>query len=442
MFKGKKIISIAAFLYLLSLCFFAWGLAAGHLKIFPWKYLASIYNEVHAYFIFQDGPTKSVEDKIVLDHQEKRTKYKISGFQLRDPDFQDDGYLLISRYSKDHGQVIVELFSIANEKVLHTWVPSQPDILEKVGNPANKLITKLHTFVINHPLLLSDGGLVFNAKSGPLVKIDSCGSVVWTINRFFHHSIEVDHNGNLVTCSVLPGNGPTRHPIRDDSFAIVSPDGEIIREYSVTDILLKNGYGWLVYGIGQFEWDRIHLNDAQPVLKNSKNAQIGDIALSIRNLSTVALVQPESGKIMWLKTGPWINQHDINFLQDDRYSIFGNDVVRKLKDGKKSNRFVNDGRSEIYIYDQLNNTITRPYASIMAKEKIRTLSEGRLDILANGDAFIEEQNFARLLRISKDQVRWEYVNKISDDTVGEVHWSRYLPKNQIDLKWMENSKCM
>lgn len=62
-------------------------------------------------------------------------------------------------------------------------------------------------------------------------------------------------------------------------------------------MLLINGYDWLVYGIAQFETDRIHLNDAQPILENSGTAQLGHLALSIRNLSTVALVQPESGKI-------------------------------------------------------------------------------------------------------------------------------------------------
>ena len=439
--KGKKIIGVIAFLYLLSLCFFSWGLAAGNLKIFPWKYLASIYDEVYAYFTFQDGATKTVEDKIVLDHQEKRSKYDSSGFNLRDPDFQDDGYLLISRYSKEHAQVLVELFSIADEKVLHTWIPSQPEILERVKNPPDNLIKNLNTFVINHPLLLDDGSLVFNAKRGPLVKVDSCGSLVWAINRFFHHSIEMDDKGNFVTCCVLPGNGPARHPIRDDSFAVVSPDGKIISEYSVTEMLLNNGYDWLVYGIGQFETDRIHLNDAQPILENKGIAQVGDVALSIRNLSTVALVEPESGKIKWLKTGPWMNQHDINLLGDGHYSIFGNDVVRKILNGRKSNRFVNEGRSEIYIYDQANDRVTRPYASIMDRERIRTFSEGKLDILANGDAFIEEQNFARLLRISEDQVRWEYVNKISADTVGEIHWSRYIPKHQIDLQWLENLTC-
>jgi len=439
MFKGKRIASVAAFIYLLVLFFFTWGFAAGHLKIFPGEYMSAIYDELHAYFTFQDGPTKSVEDKIILDHQEKRTKFDISGFQVRDTDFQDDGYLLISRYSKTHGQVIVELFSIASEKVLHTWVPSQSAIFEKSLGLSDNPTKNIDTFVILHPLLLKDGGLVFNTNLGPLVRIDFCGNLAWVISRNFHHSLEVDSHGNLVTCIVLRGEGPgTRFPIIDDGFALVSLDGEIIKEYSVTDILLKNGHRGLIYGIGQFEKDRIHLNDAQPILKDSENAKIGDIALSIRNLSTVALVDLESDKIKWLKTGPWLNQHDVNHLSDDRYSIFGNDMIRRSNDG---GNFVKNGRSEIYIYDQLNDTVSRPFSAIMATEKIKTFTEGRLDILENGDAFIEQQNLSRILRVSKNRVRWEYVNKISDDTVGEIHWTRYIPRNKIDLKWLDKLTC-
>lgn len=401
--------------------------------------MSAVYDELHAYFTFQDGPTKSVEDKIILDHQEKRTKFDFTGFRFRDTGFQDHGYLLISRYSKVHGQVIVEIFSIASEKVLHTWVPSQSAIFEKSLDLSDNPTKNLDTFVILHPLLLKNGDLVFNTNLGPLVRIDACGNLAWVISRHFHHSLEVDSDGNLVTCIILKGEGPgTRFPIIDDGFAIVSLDGEIIKEYSVTEILLKNGYRGLIYGIGPFEKDRIHLNDAQPILKDSENAQVGDIALSVRNLSTAALVEPESGKVKWLKTGPWLNQHDVNHLGDDRYSIFGNDIIRRLNNG---GNFVKNGRSEIYFYDQPNDTVSRPFSEIMAKENIRTFTEGRLDILENGDAFIEQQNLSRVLRVSENQVRWEYVNKVSDDTVGEIHWTRYIAGNKIDLQWLDHLTC-
>ena len=379
MFKGKKeIIRISALLYLVALTFFVWGIAARHFKIFPYKQLHAVYTELKVYLTFKDGPNKSTKDKILLDHQESRTKHDFSGFRLRDPGFHDTGHLLISRYSKKHSQVIVELFSVAESRVLHTWVPPLTEIFKRSPNFSDRANTR-KSYRAQHPLLLKDGGLVFTSGEGPMVRINACGEVVWVINRHFHHSIEVDHLGNIVSPIVIEEqNSETVLPIRDDGFAIVSLDGQIINEYSITDILLKNGYRGLIYGVGKFEKDRIHLNDAQPVLSDYESANIGDIALSSRHLSTVALFRPQSGKIVWLKTGPWLNQHDINLLEDGRYSIFGNDIVRQEK---KKDLFVENGKSDVYVFNPFNNHITRPYSDMMLKEQIATETAGRSKIL-------------------------------------------------------------
>lgn len=438
MLNKGKIFSIIAFLYLLSLGFFGWGVAAGHYKIFPWKQMAAVYGEVHAYLTFKDGPPKSVKEKIILDLQERPTQFDFAGFQLRDPTFHDTGYLLISRYSKKDRQVIVELFSIANNEVLHTWVPPLTEIF-KASTVESIGANTIKEYRAQHPLLLKDGGLIFTSGEGPMVRITACGDLVWVNDRHFHHSIELDHDGNIVAPIVINRQMPvTVLPIRDDGFAIVSLDGKIKEEYSITDMLLKNGYRALIYGIGRFETDRIHLNDAQPILKEFNGAKIGDIALSIRHLSTVFLVQPQTGKIRWLKTGPWLSQHDVNPLDDGRYSIFGNDIIRKQDE---SQVFVEDGISNIYVFDAMDGRIALPYSQVMAEQKIATGSSGRLKILANGDAFIEESDKSRLIRISENKVRWEYVNAISPDTVGAVHWSRYISEKEIDLKWKDSLTC-
>ncbi len=438
MFNKEKIFSIIALLYLLSLCFFGWGVAAGNYKIFPWKQMAAVYGEVHAYFTFKDGPPKSVKEKIILDLQERATQFDFAGFQLRDPTFHDTGYLLISRYSKKDRQVIVELFSIANNEILHTWVPPLAEIFKesKVENIGANTIKEYRA---QHPLLLKDGGLVFTSGEGPMVRINACGDLTWVNDRHFHHSIELDHDGNIVVPIVMESRNPvTVLPIRDDGFAIVSLDGKIKKEHSITDILLKNGYRALIYGVGRFETDRIHLNDAQPILNELNGAKIGDIALSIRHLSTVLLVQPQTGKIRWLKTGPWLSQHDVNQLDDGRYSILGNDIIRKQDN---SQVFVEEDMSNIYMFDAMDGSIILPYSQIMAEQKIATGSSGRLKILANGDAYMEESDKSRVMRISKNKVRWEYVNSISPDTVGAVHWTRYISEQEIDLKWKDNLTC-
>lgn len=400
--------------------------------------MAAVYGEVHAYFTFKDGPPKSVKEKIILDLQERHNQFEFAGFKLSDPNFKDTGYLLISRYSKKDRQVVVELFSIANNEVLHRWVPPLTDIF-KASKVENIGANTVKEYRAQHPLLLKDGGLVFTSGEGPMVRINACGDLVWVNDRHFHHSIELDHNGNIVVPIVMePQVSAAVLPIRDDGFAIVSLDGKIKAEYSFTDILLKNGYRALIYGVGKFEKDRIHLNEAQPILNDFNGGKIGDVALSSRHLSTVLLFEPQTGNIRWLKTGPWLGQHDVNQLHDGRYSILGNDIIRKEDN---SQVFVEEGMSNIYVFDPIDDSVILPYSKVMADNKIATGSSGRLKILANGDAYIEESDKSRLLRISENKVRWEYVNSISPDTVGAVHWSRYISEKDIDLLWKENLTC-
>lgn len=440
MFKVKNgLLPLIALIYVVAFSFFIWGVAAGKHEIFPWKHMESLWDEVYAYLTFKEGPKKTPKEKLQLHHQEYKTKYTTSGLLLRDERFEDDGYLLISAYRKTHDQVIVELLSLADNRVIHTWIPPVSDILEQTPNHTTGPNT-VKGYRAMHPLLLEDGGVIFHSGAGPMVRLDACSNIVWVLEHRFHHSIELNHEGNIVSCSKLDGDGPnTALPIRDDGVAVISPDGEILNEISVTKHLLENGYGWLIYGIGQFEKDRIHLNDAQPILVDNKEAKIGDILLSSRHLSTVALLDPRSGSIKWLKVGPWLNQHDINQLSDGRYSIFGNDILRGYE--KTGNRYVEKGRSEIYIYDPHTDSVSKPYSSLMAKEGIASKTQGRSKILANGDLYIEQTDLSRILRVSEDIVRWEYVNAVSENTVGALHWSRYISGEEMDLAWLDNAAC-
>jgi len=205
--------------------------------------------------------------------------------------------------------------------------------------------------------------------------------------------------------------------------------------------LIDNGYRGLVFGIGRIRPDAIHLNDAQPMLFTSDGVDIGDIAFSMRTLSTVFLFRPRTSNVVWLKTGPWLKQHDINQLKDGKFSIFGNNII-DIIEPKFERPFIAAGRrSEIYFFNPQNNITSRPFSHMMSKHGIASATDGRLKILSNGDAFIEETVSCRLLRISKNTLRWEYVNSVSSTTVGLVHWSRYIPGDQIDLNWMENSTC-
>ena len=287
---NKSILSLLSILYLVALGFFIWGLAVGKYQVFPWTQIDAIYSEVHAYLSFEEAPEKTTTEKVMLHHQENRSEFEFGGLRIRDATFSDPGYLLISGFSKTHSQVVVELYSIAQDKILHRWVPDIGEILERTPEFSDGP-NMVKSYRVQHPLLLEDGGLVFTSGAGPMVKINRCSEIEWVLVHKFHHSIELDHLGNIVTCSKIDGEGPgTILPIRDDAIAVVSPDGTLVDEYSITKILLENGHRTLIYGIGRYEYNRIHLNDAHPIVEEAGMAKTGDVLISSRHLSTVGLV--------------------------------------------------------------------------------------------------------------------------------------------------------
>lgn len=412
--------------YLLVLAFFGWGYASGRYQVFPNAWLEPFLNEVVAYW---EGTSRdSVSELVTLDHQERPSDVAGNGFVLLDPDFKDDGFLLISRYSKSHKQTVVELFDIANQQVVHTWVPNLDEVFKAAPGFTTGINTK-SAYRSQNPLLMANGDIVTGSGEGPLVRLDVCGKPVWAIDRHFHHSLEQDANGNIIAASVTPRTELLPGiKVRDDGIAIISPEGRVIKEYSISQIFLDNGLDALLFGVGAFEEDRFHLNDVQPL--RGKSAESG-LLLSIRNLSTVALFKPETGKIEWWKTGPWLNQHDASDLGNGWVGIFGNQFIRGPE------KFHKDERSEIFLYEPKTGRTRTPFRQVFADEKIRTGYEGRAQILDNGDAFVEETLRFRLLRMSEQKPRWVYVNNVTEKTGGALHWSRYLAKGAISPATMQ-----
>ena len=180
--------------------------------------------------------------------------------------------------------------------------------------------------------------------------------------------------------------------------------------------------------------DPIHMNDIQPALTDSNYWKKGDLLLSLRNRSTVMLYRPSTNKIIWLKTGLWMNQHDVNFVDDETVSLFGNNIMS----GK-----LFDGHNNVYFYNFKTNTVSEPYQEIMQEMEVKTITGGLGMPLANGGLFIDETNNGRILRVSNDEVKWEYVRRIDEETIAMSSWSRYLTPQEAApiLAQLEGNSC-
>ena len=358
----------------------------------------------------------------------------------------EESYLLRSRYDGDLLEGVVELVDLTNFEILHTW---NPDI-----DAFNDLVEQVYEFKylkrdsnnqrrgLMHPKLTKDGGLLFGWKS-PLRKINACSNLIFqNTHDSFHHSIETDIDGNIwVPSHKYPQSLPIEKVGRnigprftDDAIVKLSADGEILFEKSLSQIFIDNGLEYLLFSVGDrmFDVDPIHLNDIQPVNFDGEFWGKGDVFLSLRHQSMILLYRPESNEIIWKGTGAFFHQHDVDILDDHRISIFNNN----------SKDFVGgdvvDGHNEVIIYDFKTNGYSSYLQDSLVKNNVRTITQGRSQILTNGDLFIEESNYGRTLYLNADgSLRWSHVNRAENGNVYGVGWSRIL-YTQEDIQTVTN----
>ena len=243
------------------------------------------------------------------------------------------------------------------------------------------------SFFDNTLIVKDTGG--FEDASNFLRKLDKSGQELWATPIPAHHAVHVDPDGYVYTPVVMPEHENSRfvENYRDDGYAILSPGGEIIDTGSVTDILAGNGLGHLIYGVGPIEWDPIHLNSVKPAPTSTRYWNQGDLLMSSRHLSLVFLYRPDTGKVIWHHAGPWLNQHDPDFLGNHRISVFGNDVVSAFNNRSSKQAPLLAQGNDIYIYDFATSAVSTPYSEMMRHTGLVTITGGAHTILSDGSVF-------------------------------------------------------
>ena len=362
----------------------------------------------------------------------------IKGFKAENG-YVDSGYLLLATYSKSKDQSVVKLVRLSDQKIIYEWAPDFKDIIRQIGGRNKAWAAQpIHDLRLYRPLLLPDGSLIFNNLFSPLIKIDRYSKLVWAADGSYHHSIAVDAVGNIWTSSVIrpsPFFSTVLTDFKDDAITEVSPAGKVLFQRSAAKILFDNGYRALLFGAGPYEKDLIHLNEVQPAPADGKYWMKGDLLVSARNRSTVFLYRPSTNKVLWLQTGPWLNQHNARFLGDTAISVFGNDMVRVFGDERLLN-----GYNEEYIYNFKTGKISTPFTRFLKDARVSTTNEGMAEMLQNGDLFVEETNKNRLLRGNKEGVIWQYVDRIDDRSVAALSCSTYISGEEFGKLIFLNKK--
>lgn len=387
-------------------------------------------------------------EELLAESKRHYNKEKFKRFQKVK---QRDELLIIARYDGDLKRSIVEIVDLNSFDVIHSYLPdinlinSKVDVSkEEFSNHLIQFSEKRHQMI--HPLLLKDGSLIFN--SGALTKIDFCGNLLWLNDEDgFHHSIEVDDDGNYWTSTYMFPYaldkklvGTQYGNFDDDAITKVSESGKIIYSKSVAEIMLDNGLFGQVFGRYRFFLDDpIHVNDVEPVLSDGPYWKKGDLLISSNVLSAIIHYRPKSNKIINYIVGPFSQQHDVDIISEKEISMFNNNSYNTIN--KKEVLTY----SEIVIYNFETKKFSKKFEESMIENKFISKSQGISDFLIDGSLMVEEQNHGRILFFdASGNLEWEYVNKANNGNVYLLSWSRIINDQKVIKNFkdkVKNTKC-
>lgn len=430
----KKILSSYSFYLIIFLLFI---LIIGYGALLRYHYLGGTkfkYAQKVALF-FADLPTNIkiiISSKnlnpdrppVVLKGKEKK-KFK----KYFKSDNHNNALLVLPKYDHSLGRGVIEIIDLKNFEVIHTYKHDIEKMNDLVTNtkefPRIKIDDSPIRFEYRHPLLLHDGSIISDSDYSVEFKIDFCSNLVW-INEeeIFHHSKELDHEGNIY----IPGqlNPKSKYVknqnIYDDAIIKINTDGRILYKKSIIEILIERDLKLDNFTLGSkllrgFQ-DPVHLNDIQPALSSTAYWNVGDLFLSSPVLAAIIHYRPSTNEVVNYITGPFSAQHDVDIISDKEISIFNNNNWNPNGDTKYS---------EIIIYNFETKTFRKLFNEQLKKENFKTGTQGLSHIFKDGALLVEEQNYGRIILFdNKGKKEWEYVNKDKNGDIGFISWSRVI----------------
>ena len=360
----------------------------------------------------------------------------------------DNSIVLLSGYFDDENQIrLIKKDGTLIHKWSNNYFDHFPNKKLRVCKVVSPLLVDIHGIELN-----SKGEIVFNYEYCGTVKIDYCGKVIWTVSEKTHHSVTSSQKGGywlLSQKSFTSKNLPAHlqrydgvlskfEIIDDDYIKKINEHGETEFDLSISELLIDNDFEYLLsFSVNSGDENRIELFHSNKITELKKNLtksfpmfREGDLLISIRDHNLLFVVDPYKKIIKWHQIGPWINQHDPEFLINGKISVFNNNTIY-------TNTFINKKINDINLKNLSNIMTVNPsdrstevVFGNKSNQQMQTTIRGDHDILQNGNIVITEFESGRVIEINNTgKILWEYLNIYNDKYVGEIINSKIFPES-------------
>lgn len=311
--------------------------------------------------------------------------------------------------------------------VVHRWaIPfselrPDPNYIKSKRNDAYTCFFGSHLYPNGDLLVVCHGP---GTTSCCLARLDKDSSILWSYPASVHHDVDVAEDGTIYALQKQffddeSGAAGIVNPCFDDLLIALSPDGKLLREpISILAALRDSSYSALVAPlerpverhrppigstaplIAQVlpQQDELHTNCVRvlrsDVASKFPNFKPGEVLISVRNLGVLAMIDPVSKQVTWASRGPWLAQHDPQFLDNGHLLIFDNLGSPK--------------GSRVLEFDPQTCSVPWSYSADY-DPRFYTSERGMSQRLPNGNTFIVNSEGGEMFEVNHDhEVVWSY----------------------------------
>lgn len=377
---------------------------------FPYRYLNDAYKAGHA------ALTQLTETDLYTEtHLWRQARRPERGVTVHDAQGAFEGLTL---YTSGDGSY-ANLMDMQG-KVVHRWSLPYHAIWKE--SPAGRKPRPEDRIYWDKVRLLPNGDLVVVITADNdtpwgygLIRIDRDSRLVWAYQGAAHHDVQVIPDGRVVTLTHdfteadIPGLKGLERPWLDDYLVVLDlKTGKQLNKLSLARAFLDSRFAEPLYQTPSYAiGDPLHANsvhvldDRQTAAFAPAKGRPGQVLISLRNISTVALVDPQLGAVTWASTGPWLVQHDARVLANGNFTLFDNaanyreaNISRVLE--------VNPSTHEVVWSYEGND-----------EQPLESYVRSSAETLPNGNRMITESDGGRLLEVTREgTIVWEFINPV------------------------------
>lgn len=329
-------------------------------------------------------------------------------------------------YNDEDSKWQIDLLKVGSLEPLYSW---------SISNNAFDLNGKKFSHsVIRSPLMLRDTSLIFFLdETNNLFRIDKSSKIVWhNKDHTYHHTFNKMNDSFIWVCAT-----DFRNAFSNNSLVKIDINmGTTVSEVSLADIFLKNRLNYyfaMGNAVKNSGTDPFHLNDVEVCENNTEFWMKGDLFLSLRHRSAIVHYRPSNDSLINIISGPFMNQHDVDIVNDSCIRVFDNHVTAmnnyeeffKFEERKKFSGLVE--------YNMNNGKFSNPFNKQMELNLIFTETEGLHQDLGGSKVFIEEQNSGIIYIIGLNKLYYKgYLNN-NNSKFGLQHtnWPRIYKNNPL-----------